>query len=234
MAGRSMGSRAAVGLANDNPSQDIAGVICMSYPLHTEENKDKLRDESIKALDLPSVFISGTEDKMCDKEKLEKALKNNVKASIKWIDGADHSCKVKGRAESDVMEEINENIIAWCKERIKVGIKDVEKTEAISKGKKRLSNDKDATSNNKKLKKKKWVGYNSAVVLLWVSQLQNDDCASKFSIKTNVIDILIEEFTAVVVFWSNYDYGFRSNTIEHDVIKFFISIVLDYLMTLIK
>ena len=112
--GRSMGSRAAVGLANElsdlGESSSIKGVICLSYPLHTEENKDKLRDEPIKALTLPSLFVSGTIDAMCDKGKLLKVLSKSPKANIEWIKDADHSCKVKGRSESDVIDEINMNM----------------------------------------------------------------------------------------------------------------------------
>ena len=56
---------------------------------------------------------------MCVKDKLEKVLEKNTNSRIKWVDGADHSCKVKGRTEADVTEEINESLVTWCKERIK-------------------------------------------------------------------------------------------------------------------
>ena len=106
-----MGSRAAVGLANEDPPCEVLGVICLSYPLHTEDNRDKLRDEPLKALSLHSIFISGTEDRMCVKDKLEKVLEKNTNSRIKWVEGADHSCKVKGRTEADVSEEINESLV---------------------------------------------------------------------------------------------------------------------------
>ena len=117
-----MGSRAAVGLANEicesDESYRIKGVVCLSYPLHTERDKVKMRDEPIKALNLPSLFVSGTNDAMCDKEKLEKILSNCPKANIKWIEDADHSCKVKGKKEADVLEDINKHVVSWCKENI--------------------------------------------------------------------------------------------------------------------
>ena len=158
-----MGSRAAVGLANEDPPSEILGVICLSYPLHVEDNRDKLRDEPLKALALPSIFISGTEDRMCDKDKLEKILENNAKARIKWIVGADHSCKVKGRTEADVSEEVNESLVTWCKERIKTrtgtmcGVKGSETKEekSTTKGKKRqIKNKETFKAGEKKLKKK--------------------------------------------------------------------------------
>ena len=158
-----MGSRAAVGLANEDPPCEVLGVICLSYPLHTEDNRDKLRDEPLKALSLHSVFISGTEDRMCVKDKLEKVLEKNTNSRIKWVEGADHSCKVKGRTEADVSEEINESLVTWCKERIKtrtgttcsVNGSKAEEEEQTAKGKKRQKNSKEiAKGTSKKLKKK--------------------------------------------------------------------------------
>ena len=156
-----MGSRAAVGLANENPPFEVIGVICLSYPLHTEDNRDKLRDEPLKALILPSIFISGTEDKMCDKDKFEKVLEINSKARIKWIEGADHSCKVKGRTESDITEEINESLITWCEECIKtrttcnVNGGEIDEEEPITKGKKRQNKSKETPKSGRKKPKKK-------------------------------------------------------------------------------
>ena len=157
-----MGSRAAVGLANEDPPCEVLGVICLSYPLHTEDNRDKLRGEPLKALSLPSIFISGTEDRMCDKDKLEKVLEKNTNSRIKWIEGADHSCKVKGRTEADVTDEVNESLVTWCKERIKtrtgttgrVNGSKTEEEKPTTKGKKRQNNSKETVKgNSKKLKK---------------------------------------------------------------------------------
>ena len=158
-----MGSRAAVGLANEDPPCEILIVICLSYPLHTEDNRDKLRDEPLKALALPSIFISGTEDRMCDKDKLEKILEKNAKARIKWIVGADHSCRVKGRTEADVSEEVNESLVTSCKEHIKtrtrtmcsVNGSETEEGKPTTKGKKRQNKNKETyKAGEKKLKKK--------------------------------------------------------------------------------
>ena len=158
-----MGSRAAVGLANEAPPCEVLGVICLSYPLHTEDNIDKLRDEPLKALSLPSIFISGTEDRMCDKDKLEKVLEKNTNSRIKWIEGADHSCKVKGRTEAVVTDEVNESLVTWRKERIKtrtgttgrVNGSKTEEEKPTTKGEKRQNNSKETVKgNSKKLKKK--------------------------------------------------------------------------------
>ncbi|WAR11226.1 TEX30-like protein [Mya arenaria] len=101
--GRSMGARAALGVANSirgTPLADsVIGAICISYPLHTKDNYSDLRDGPLFELETPVCFISGSCDEMCDKSMLESVLKK-MKGSvlIKWIDGADHGLKIsRGR-----------------------------------------------------------------------------------------------------------------------------------------
>ncbi|XP_078675105.1 testis-expressed protein 30-like isoform X1 [Branchiostoma floridae x Branchiostoma belcheri] len=62
--GRSMGSRAAAGVALADTSGFVTGVICLSYPLHPPGQPDKLRTDIFR-LRLPTLFISGTKDPMC-------------------------------------------------------------------------------------------------------------------------------------------------------------------------
>lgn len=132
-----MGSRAALGLANEiGESADpcaVKGVICMGYPLHAEDDKEKLNDEALKAMTLPSLFISTVNDKTCDSEKLEEILGKDKKAKIVWVEGAEHFRKAKGRKESDVFDEINENLISFCKGVMGDGKKDDEKSDGEKK-----------------------------------------------------------------------------------------------------
>lgn len=69
-----MGCRAAVALArqlSDEPGEEIPGVICLSFPLHPpgQMYKHRQRSEDLRALPdhLPALFVSGTEDDMCDR-----------------------------------------------------------------------------------------------------------------------------------------------------------------------
>jgi predicted alpha/beta-hydrolase family hydrolase len=61
-----MGSRAAVGVANGvkgtELAETVAGVIALSYPLHTQDNKSNLRDTPLYELSVPICFISGASD----------------------------------------------------------------------------------------------------------------------------------------------------------------------------
>lgn len=70
-----MGSRAAVALArqlsDSEPEEAVQGVLCLSFPLHPpgRTHAHRQRSEDLRALleDLPVLFVSGTEDHMCDR-----------------------------------------------------------------------------------------------------------------------------------------------------------------------
>lgn len=72
--GRSMGSRAAAALArqlSDESEDAVQGVICLSFPLHppAQTHAHQQRSEDLKGLPehMPVLFVSGTEDNMCDR-----------------------------------------------------------------------------------------------------------------------------------------------------------------------
>lgn len=73
--GRSMGCRAAVALARQlsdkGPEEAVQGVLCLSFPLHPpgQTHVHRQRSEDLRALleHLPVLFVSGTEDHMCDR-----------------------------------------------------------------------------------------------------------------------------------------------------------------------
>ena len=158
-----MGSRAALGLANEIGKADepftVKGIICLAYPLHTEDDKEKLNDEPLKALNLPSLFLSTVKDKTCDSEKLEEILAKNSTAKIKWVEGPEHFRKATGRKDTDVFDEMNEIMVSWCKEIMnggkETGTKNDEEKKEESKDRKRKSEGEGkAEEETKKLKGK--------------------------------------------------------------------------------
>lgn len=114
-----MGSRAAVAVANLAKDTDLAGyvqgVVCLSYPLYPPGQLDKKRDEPLKELEYPTLFLSGTKDDMAECSLLEKAVATIPKeAKIYWIEGANHGHKVSGRKTEEVNEEIFLQMAEWC------------------------------------------------------------------------------------------------------------------------
>ncbi|XP_045184461.2 testis-expressed protein 30-like [Mercenaria mercenaria] len=118
VAGRSMGARAAIGVANNvkgtTLDRTVAGVIALSYPLHTQGNKSALRDGPLYELNKPVCFIGGTEDEMCEQSLFENVLRNVDRYEVKWIQGANHALKVKGSNEEDVIADVGNFIFDWC------------------------------------------------------------------------------------------------------------------------
>ncbi|XP_066282851.1 uncharacterized protein [Branchiostoma lanceolatum] len=112
--GRSMGSRAAAGVALADTSGFVKGVICLSYPLHPPGQPDKLRTDVFR-LRVPTLFISGTNDPMCPAGSLREHVRPmGETAKIRWVEGGDHGIKVPGRVAGDVCEEICFAIVPWC------------------------------------------------------------------------------------------------------------------------
>ena len=115
-----MGARAAVNVANDLQGTGlesfVLGVICLAYPLQsTGSSSSKLRDEPLKVMTKPVIFVSGNQDKMANKTLMTKSIEcMHNKVVIHWIDKANHSQRVKGRTDQEVLEEVSDQVVQWC------------------------------------------------------------------------------------------------------------------------
>lgn len=75
-----MGSRAACALAkqlsSDGAGDAVQGLVCLSFPLHPPGQKQahRQRSEDLRGLpeEVPVLFVSGTEDSMCDRVRMSK------------------------------------------------------------------------------------------------------------------------------------------------------------------
>ncbi|KAM4731294.1 nucleolus and neural progenitor protein-like [Anableps anableps] len=125
LGGRSMGSRAAAALARQlsNESEDaVQGVICLSFPLHPPGNTHihHQRSEDLKMLpeSVRVLFVSGTEDNMCNRDLFNEVLKDvKAEAEVFWLQGGSHGLTVKGRSEDSIMDEVNLKVLVWIKEK---------------------------------------------------------------------------------------------------------------------
>jgi uncharacterized protein len=105
--GRSFGGRmcsmaAAGGL-------EIAGLVCVSYPLHPPKQPDRLRTGHFPGLRLPCLFVSGRRDPFATPEELEHAaaaIPGDV--TLSFVDG-DHSLR---RTERDAAAAV----ATWAQE----------------------------------------------------------------------------------------------------------------------
>ena len=107
MGGRSMGGRmCSMAVANTENELEVAGLVCVCYPLHPPKQPSKLRSEHLPRVTAPTLFISGTRDEFGTVEELTAAtLPMNNKKHV-WIDGARHDLKNRDA-------EVGEIIANW-------------------------------------------------------------------------------------------------------------------------
>ncbi|XP_026232711.1 testis-expressed protein 30 [Anabas testudineus] len=123
--GRSMGCRAAAALARqlvDQTEDSPQGVICLSFPLHPpgQPHAHRQRSEDLRGLpeDMSVLFVSGTEDNMCDKVLFAEMVKElKAQADVFWLQGGSHGLTVRGRSEDCVLHEVNLKVITWMRKQ---------------------------------------------------------------------------------------------------------------------
>ena len=113
--GKSMGGRIGCHVALE---EKVNGLICLGYPLCAMGDRSKLRDEVLRSLGTPILFVQGTRDPLCPLDLLEKA-RAEMKAPnlLHLVEGGDHSLGVRksqlqaaGETQEDVERRIFETI----------------------------------------------------------------------------------------------------------------------------
>ena len=93
--GKSMGGRIGCHVSLE---ENVEGIVCLGYPLCAMGDRTKLRDEVLRALTTPILFVQGTRDALCPLDLLER-VRTGMKAPnfLHVVDGADHSLRVPKR-----------------------------------------------------------------------------------------------------------------------------------------
>ena len=116
MGGRSMGGRMTTMVAADvdggGPVARLAGLILICYPLHPPGKPDSLRVEHLPAIDVPCLFISGTNDPFGAPDELERWTAT-IPAPVThlWIERKGHDLKGADGAIADAAEAFVGQII---------------------------------------------------------------------------------------------------------------------------
>jgi predicted alpha/beta-hydrolase family hydrolase len=110
--GKSLGGRVGCHLALE---EDVACVICLGYPLCGGGNPTKLRDEVLRALSTPILFVQGTRDSFCPLDTLESVRREmTVVNELHVVEGGDHSLlvtKSRLKASAETQDEVEERIL---------------------------------------------------------------------------------------------------------------------------
>jgi predicted alpha/beta-hydrolase family hydrolase len=116
--GKSMGGR--IG-CHASLEEKVDGLVCLGYPLCAMGDRTKLRDEVLRALATPILFVQGTCDSLCPLDLLE-GVRTEMKApnSLHVVEGGDHSLRVPKRllqgtcrTQEDVDQQICEAITGF-------------------------------------------------------------------------------------------------------------------------
>src|SRR5438128_11823536 len=110
--GKSMGGR--IG-SHVSLEEKVDGLVCLGYPLCAMGDRTKLRDEVLRALKTPILFVQGTRDPLCPLDLLEQ-VRAEMKAPnfLHIVDGGDHSLRVPKsqlHGTSKTQEDIDQQII---------------------------------------------------------------------------------------------------------------------------
>jgi predicted alpha/beta-hydrolase family hydrolase len=100
--GKSMGGRIGCHVALE---EKVTGVVCLGYPLCAMGDRTKLRDEVLRALTTPILFVQGTRDSLCPLDLLEK-VRGEMRAPnfLHLVEGGDHSLLVAKKQLSAAKE----------------------------------------------------------------------------------------------------------------------------------
>ena len=110
--GKSMGGRIGCHVALE---EKVAGVICLGYPLCAMGDRAKLRDQVLRALSTPILFIQGTRDSLCPLDLLEEVRREmKTPNTLHVVEGGDHSLGVGKRelqARGQMQDEVDREIL---------------------------------------------------------------------------------------------------------------------------
>ena len=93
--GKSMGGRIGCHVALE---EEVNELVCLGYPLCAMGDRTKLRDEVLRSLRTPILFVQGTRDPLCPLDLLEQ-VRAQMKAPnhLHIVEDADHSLRVTKR-----------------------------------------------------------------------------------------------------------------------------------------
>ena len=110
--GKSMGARVGCHVSLE---ENVDALVCLGYPLCAMSDRTKLRDEVLRALTTPILFVQGTRDSLCPLDLLERA-RTEMKAPtfLHIVEGGDHSLRVQKhqlQARGETQEEVDQQIL---------------------------------------------------------------------------------------------------------------------------
>jgi hypothetical protein len=110
--GKSMGARVGCHLALEEVA---AAVICLGYPLCGGGARSKLRDQVLRELSTPILFVQGTRDSLCPLDLLA-GVREEMRAvnELYVVEGGEHSLlvtKTQLKANGETQDAVDQRIL---------------------------------------------------------------------------------------------------------------------------
>ena len=108
--GKSMGGRIGCHVALEDA---VNGVVCLGYPLSAMGDRSKLRDQVLRDLRTPILFVQGTRDPLCPLDLLESVRSQMTAPNFRHVvEGGDHSLIVRKKdLGSETQEDVDQRIL---------------------------------------------------------------------------------------------------------------------------
>jgi predicted alpha/beta-hydrolase family hydrolase len=117
LAGKSMGGRVGCHLSLE---ERVSGLVCFGYPLKGASKRAPLRDEVLRSLTAPILFIQGTRDPLCPLDLLEETRpKMKSRNDLFVVQGGNHSLDVAAgdlKKAGEKQADVDDRILAHVKE----------------------------------------------------------------------------------------------------------------------
>jgi len=115
--GRSFGGRMTSQAQAATPLTGVGGLVFFGFPLHPSGKPSIERAAHLSRIKVPMLFLQGTRDMLADLDLLQPLIEKLPPATLRVLDGADHSFHVlvrSGRSNADVSREMMEAFCEWA------------------------------------------------------------------------------------------------------------------------
>jgi hypothetical protein len=123
--GKSFGGRMTSQAQAAEPLPEVGGLAFVGFPLHPLKRPAVERGAHLTDVRVPMLFLQGTRDELADLKLLAPLVgKLGARATLKRIEGADHSFHVlarSGRNDREVLDELANSLASWAKALTGIG-----------------------------------------------------------------------------------------------------------------
>jgi len=117
--GRSFGGRMTSQAQALSPLPGVRGLAFVGFPLHAAKKPSTERAEHLDAVQVPMLFLQGTQDELAELKLLKSVTQGlGKRATLTLFEDADHSFhapKRSGRTDAQRLEDLVAHLTAWIK-----------------------------------------------------------------------------------------------------------------------